>query len=232
MVRDRDVKICGIKDMKCFKEVEKQYNLDDTCSCLLACGEIIYNFDTLQLDHSREKDSSGFVYSGTIDMSSEMTFQFKSESFNPLILKRQFTELDFISYTGGALGLFLGFSVLSFIEIIYYFTIRICFEKYRLRRVGVLGHSDISGSNLIKDYLSSSSIHGMNQVAFKRRHLIERLIWITLLSLALIYGGITIINMFDAYKNAPIVMTYEDKPIHIDEVCNCTFKVMLNNNYY
>jgi Amiloride-sensitive sodium channel len=166
----------------------------------------------------REKETSGFLYIEYNTLGSEVTFQYKSESFNPYILKRQFTELDFFSYTGGALGLFLGFSVLSFIEIIYYFTIRICFEKYRLRRVGVLGQSDISGSNLIKDYLSSSSIHGMNQIVLKRRHLIERLIWLILVSLALIYGSIVAINMYKNYKNSPIFMAYQDKPVNIKEV--------------
>jgi uncharacterized membrane protein len=134
------------------------------------------------------------------------------------VLKRQFTELDFFSYTGGALGLFLGFSILSFIEIIYYFTIRICFEKLRQRKVHPADTVKESPSNYIVNYFNSSSIHGMNQVVFKHRHSIEKLIWLTLLVIALIYSGIVAVGIYDNYQNASIIMTYEDKLVKTEDV--------------
>jgi Amiloride-sensitive sodium channel len=146
----------------------------------------------------------------------EVIIFYKNDKFNPFILRRQFTELDFFSYTGGALGLFLGFSVLSFIEIIYYLTIRICFEKYRLRRVGVQGLTEVSRSNYVQDYFASSSIHGMNHVIFKRRHFIERAFWFLLVCTSLIYCVISTINIHQNYSNAPIVTTFEDKPVSIE----------------
>ena len=36
------------------------------------------------------------------------------------------TSIDFISQIGGLLGLFLGFSLISGIEIVYWFTLRLC----------------------------------------------------------------------------------------------------------
>jgi Amiloride-sensitive sodium channel len=151
-------------------------------------------------------------------MSSELMIYYKNDRFNPLIMKRQFTELDLVSYTGGALGLFLGFSVVSFIEIIYYFTIRLFFEKLRLRRVEVLGHRGISESNLFKQYLTSSSIHGMNQMTHKRRHVFERVIWSLVVSIALVYSAIVIYQMYQHYENAPIVASFEDKAVNSDDV--------------
>jgi Amiloride-sensitive sodium channel len=149
---------------------------------------------------------------------SEVMIFYKTEKFNPFILKRKFTELDFISYTGGALGLFLGFSALSFVEIIYYFTIRICFEKYKLIKIGV-GHSIVpERSNLFRDYLSSSSIHGLKQMNIKGRHAIERLIWFTIFSLALVYCGISTYDIFENYINSPIIMTYEDVAVTTEDV--------------
>ena len=37
---------------------------------------------------------------------------------------RRMTETDFMSNVGGLFGLFLGFSIISFVEIFYWFIIR------------------------------------------------------------------------------------------------------------
>jgi hypothetical protein len=42
MVREPSTRICGVNDMKCYKEVEKQLQNQDECDCLLECGEIEY----------------------------------------------------------------------------------------------------------------------------------------------------------------------------------------------
>lgn len=50
---------------------------------------------------------------------------FKDPQFVPLRRFRQFTFIDFLSYVGGLLGLFAGISVLSFVEIFYFFVPRL-----------------------------------------------------------------------------------------------------------
>jgi hypothetical protein len=109
--------------------------------------------------------------------------KFRSISYFPYMLKRQFTEIDFIAYTGGAFGLFLGISIMSFIEVFYYFTIRLLFayvrDKRKFRKVQDLTKVlDTTKSKLsyVKFYFSISTVHGMIQIIMDHRHFIERFV--------------------------------------------------------
>lgn len=125
----------------------------------------------------KSNHATSFEY-GDYTHASQIIVNFMSREFYPFILTQQFTMLDFVSYTGGALGLFLGFSVLSFIEIIYYFSLRLALDaKSRIR---VAGLTQIAKgkrsfvSQYLHDFLEKSSIHGMNQIVMKNRYSIER----------------------------------------------------------
>lgn len=115
--------------------------------------------------------------------------KFKSNSYFPYVLKRQFTEIDFIAYTGGAFGLFLGISVTSFVEIFYYFTIRLAFGWLRgtpdTNKVESTSSDDkdiisspegknVSKLSYLTYYFSISTVHGMNQIVMDYRHFVER----------------------------------------------------------
>ena len=110
--------------------------------------------------------------------------KFRSISYFPYMLKRQFTEIDFIAYTGGAFGLFLGLSIMSFVEVFYYFTIRLLFafvrEKRKDRKVRgefskVLDETK-SRLSYLKFYFNISTVHGMIQIIMDNRNFIERLV--------------------------------------------------------
>lgn len=55
---------------------------------------------------------------------------FKEEMFTPTRRAEFFTMTDFIASFGGLLSLFMGASLLSIIELLYYLTLRI-YVKYR-----------------------------------------------------------------------------------------------------
>lgn len=100
---------------------------------------------------------------------------FKSQDFFPIILKQQLTTLDFVSYCGGSLGLFLGFSALSAVEIIYYFSMRIVFAKKREKKISnSVQRNPNKTQNYLIDFAESSTVHGFNQVVAEMRHTIER----------------------------------------------------------
>lgn len=102
---------------------------------------------------------------------------FKSSSFYPSVLKQQLTTLDFVSYCGGSLGLFLGFSFLSAAEIIYYFSLRIIFKKIESNKTVGLKAVSLKGKknqSFVKEIVESSSIHGCNQIVFENRHKAEK----------------------------------------------------------
>jgi hypothetical protein len=94
-------------------------------------------------------------------------FSFLKNYHNELIRKKQFNEVDFLSFVGGLLGLFAGFSALSFIEAIYWtfgcvvsWIVR--FKKNSVRpSVTEQDQTDENRQkNLIKEFFSESSIHG------------------------------------------------------------------------
>lgn len=119
--------------------------------------------------------------------------KFNSISFSPYILRRQFTEIDFIAYTGGAFGLFLGVSILSFVEIAYYSSIRILFNWIRRRRVvKVATENMVLTENKKMNYLSFffkiSTIHGMGQIVMQHRSFVERFEIIFKLLFILLYS--------------------------------------------
>jgi hypothetical protein len=109
-----------------------------------------------------------FPYSGW-SFASQIQILFKSAEFYPLIFQQQLTALDFISYCGGSLGLFLGFSALSAIELVYYFTMRLFFKRQRSNKVAILiSDEEKKAESYLVKFMKSSSIHGCN------RHRIEQ----------------------------------------------------------
>lgn len=92
----------------------------------------------------------------------------KKTEHNQLIRKKQFNEVDFLSFVGGLFGLFVGFSSLSFVEIIYWISRKLfSFIKCKkLRRVYPTLNPEISSNqqnkNVLKEYFNESSIHGIS----------------------------------------------------------------------
>jgi hypothetical protein len=102
---------------------------------------------------------------------------FGSAEFFPFVLQQQLTFFDFLSYCGGSLGLFLGFSTLSAIEICYYFSLRLIFVRNQKKKVDIEDSSDAEKKrNYLMEILESSSIHGFNQIVMRKRHVMERFV--------------------------------------------------------
>jgi acid-sensing ion channel, other len=50
MVREVSTRVCGVADMKCYKNVEAGSQSQDWCQCYLECGEIVYKTEQQQND--------------------------------------------------------------------------------------------------------------------------------------------------------------------------------------
>ncbi|XP_059611819.1 pickpocket protein 28-like [Phlebotomus argentipes] len=121
-----DAQICSLDDADCYEPLKTAMKINGTltCSCLPACFEISYerrsSTTPLGLGNFLIKDR--FL--------SKYPRQFLNFTKGELI---GFTE--FLSSTGGLLGLFMGFSVVSLIEIVYYITMRPhCMKRKRRKR--------------------------------------------------------------------------------------------------
>lgn len=53
MNRDSKTRVCGVNDMKCYKNIEDRLEEGNKCSCYLECGEIEYNFEIARLEYVR-----------------------------------------------------------------------------------------------------------------------------------------------------------------------------------
>jgi acid-sensing ion channel, other len=87
------------------------------CDCLSSCSSIDYNtnvhFDKFKTENYSEMERSS------------MSVYFADDEF--LVMRRyaSFGTVTLLSNVGGLLGLFLGASVMSFIEVFYFFVIRL-----------------------------------------------------------------------------------------------------------
>jgi len=136
--------------------------------------------------------------------------------------------LDLLSYIGGSLGLVAGFSVLSFIEICYFFTIRIWFDKIQGRKVMPLNVQEQTPNRLQKlfkvphgfliTYFGNSSIHGLNFLSDDKRHVGEKLFWLISFVAAMAMSFVSINEIYDRFINNPIIMIMDDKISSVADV--------------
>lgn len=125
-----NISICGISDVACIKRVDqeiisKQNASFDCGHCLNGCFAI--NYDGLStFSTSRLSTKLPILQNATIKQENFAIVHayfggsaFRSEKRDEFI-----GFSDFLSSIGGLLGLFLGFSVISLVEIFYFISIR------------------------------------------------------------------------------------------------------------
>ncbi|XP_061512606.1 pickpocket protein 28-like [Anopheles gambiae] len=141
MPRSNDTKVCPLSMFHCMTDVKWiVYDIDDPdrpvnenitamvnkCNCLPACSSISYDVETTQTTLDLEKfmrvnheyDRSDKFYITTI------AIYFKESYFITSKRSELYGWVDFLANCGGLLGLFMGVSILSLLEICYFFTIR------------------------------------------------------------------------------------------------------------
>ncbi|KAJ8928635.1 hypothetical protein NQ314_018771 [Rhamnusium bicolor] len=103
---------------------EKNKRNSAYCDCLPTCTDVTYNLELSQNNFKYEprdknlKLKKGIYYS-------ILTLYFKKNHIETKERNELYGFSDLISNFGGLLGLFTGFSILSFIEIIYFLSLRI-----------------------------------------------------------------------------------------------------------
>ncbi|XP_045476430.1 pickpocket protein 28-like isoform X2 [Harmonia axyridis] len=143
MPRDNETRICDMSQQICLEQAKVSYptnilneklkNSDGTssnadCDCLPLCSDLSYNSeistgnwifsdpDEVALDRVREWYSDFHA--------SAIRVYFKNQYFLPMERSELYGFSDLISNIGGVLGLFIGFSLFSVAEILYFILIR------------------------------------------------------------------------------------------------------------
>ncbi|XP_049294259.1 pickpocket protein 28-like [Anopheles funestus] len=140
MPRAGGVHICGIEKLECCDNAEailqeQGLGLVDnssrlllrSCNCLPGCIFLEYNTEISQAHFDwRKLTNTIHLYEQELNHSqlSSMTIYYKETQFISIKRNQLFGLNDFIANCGGILGLFMGVSLLSIVEILYYFTMK------------------------------------------------------------------------------------------------------------
>ncbi|XP_049855583.1 pickpocket protein 28-like [Schistocerca gregaria] len=106
------------------------------CDCLPSCTDLSFDAEISQADLDTEAyfQAQKINFAETVGYRmSSLNVYFKDNQFIPSRRSELYGVTDFIANCGGLLGLFMGFSVLSLVEVFYFFSIRIGFTQM-LRR--------------------------------------------------------------------------------------------------
>ncbi|XP_055629359.1 pickpocket protein 28-like [Toxorhynchites rutilus septentrionalis] len=140
MPRDANTEVCGATKIQCYNEaedallgqdvmynVDKRYDFGAKCDCLPACTSVQYDAEISQADFNW-KDLF-LAYKSPLDefpgvQLARLTVYFKESQFITSKRSELYGITDFLANCGGLLGLFMGVSLLSLAEIVYFCSIR------------------------------------------------------------------------------------------------------------
>ncbi|KAK5641670.1 hypothetical protein RI129_010217 [Pyrocoelia pectoralis] len=138
---ENETKICGLAEMECVKwsklkylEMESSSNKSggERCDCLPSCTSLTYDVELSQTDWSWGKTYAVKKHlENKTDLNpnnthlSYLSIYYKDLQFLSSERKELYGSLEFFSNTGGLLGLFFGFSIISLIELVHFLTVRI-----------------------------------------------------------------------------------------------------------
>jgi Amiloride-sensitive sodium channel len=132
---------------------------------------------------------------------------------------------DFLANCGGLLGLFLGASVISCLEIVYFCTIRLCFNRgINESRVDFARDSQrittmlIMLRSLIADYSTKTTIQGVKYVANTKLLRIERFWWAIVLVISVFCCGSLMANLIKRYRFTPVTINLATDETPITDV--------------
>jgi Amiloride-sensitive sodium channel len=141
--------------------------------------------------------------------------------------------IDFLAKCGGLLGLCLGVSVISLVEIVYFCTIRVWFdwrrnvrvdhsetvfvEEFRNSRSRVTRYQEVIKGSIV-DCMNKTTIHGINYVAISSLTLLERIWWTTVVVISFLSCGYLIGDVLIRYEQSPVIMSYGNEETPISQV--------------
>lgn len=123
VVRNSTLPICGVDNnnmTSCIPQaaievkVKEEAEIKKNCNCLPTCNTLTYKLEYFYNE---------IKYSDDVDKIT-INFRFKNGDYMPQRRFRQLTALGLMAESAGLLGLYCGVSILTFIELFYFFTLR------------------------------------------------------------------------------------------------------------
>jgi Amiloride-sensitive sodium channel len=141
--------------------------------------------------------------------------------------------IDFLANCGGILGLCLGVSVISILEILFFCTIRLCRkiqEGSRTNHSTTIIVDEIECrrdksrrvvktlKELVGSYSSRTTIQGIKFCADSGLSLIERFWWATVIAMSILCCASLIAGIIRRYEQTPMIISYANEETSISEV--------------
>uniref|UniRef100_A0A034WTB9 Sodium channel protein Nach n=1 Tax=Bactrocera dorsalis TaxID=27457 RepID=A0A034WTB9_BACDO len=150
MPKPQDVPVCSVEDINCYDTAQSELsiliqnqtmqatmdpNMKIICDCMPACTSLDYNVEISSARYELNKTLQAFreVYEHEDFMGSRLSVYFKEHQFTAIKRTVLFSIATLIANWGGILGLFMGISSLSLIELVYFFSVRL-YDNLRKRR--------------------------------------------------------------------------------------------------
>lgn len=144
MPRCNETKVCRFgHEFKCIERVENLIHSKNlTTKCLPVCDSISYDAE-ISTSKIELKSLRMFVPDGYRVI--KISVLFKDQQYFGALRTELYGTMDFIAQCGGILSLFMGISILSFIEIIYFATLRLSckLHKRNLARKRILAQQNM-----------------------------------------------------------------------------------------
>ncbi|XP_034487599.1 pickpocket protein 28 [Drosophila innubila] len=148
MPRSLDMPVCGEEKIYCYDRAERELlvrefqrvrslnvageapkGAESACNCMPACTSLIYNTEISQANFDLDEmlaaeGDTEFMREYPGSQMSRLSIYFKQSQFITSKRSELYGVTDFLANCGGIFGLFMGFSILSMVEVIYHFTLR------------------------------------------------------------------------------------------------------------
>ncbi|KAK9752065.1 Amiloride-sensitive sodium channel [Popillia japonica] len=135
--KNRTTRICGKKQDNCVKRIKaimEKPTLRQECNCLPGCYELWYEKSFSQLIFDKNLNPRGYILknfsaSYCAENIAVLNFYYMKNDYGGMLKSEIYGFSEFLSQTGGLLSVFLGFSTLSVIEILYHLIIKVPSKK-------------------------------------------------------------------------------------------------------
>lgn len=134
MPHPKGAPVCTLHDAPCYQSAVSHISKraarfrSDSCNCLQTCNYIEYQTQVSQAGWNWQ-NGEFFNYMERRPMTdsvhqSKMVIYFREADFIPLVRKERTSVSELIANCGGLMGLFMGASLVSMVELVYYCTLR------------------------------------------------------------------------------------------------------------
>nr|AJC97568.1 hypothetical protein [Drosophila navojoa] len=161
MPRSLDMPVCSENKIHCYHMAERELlvrefhrvrrlnskdastdtrPLETACNCMPACTSLVYNAETSQANFdlhemlAAEGDTE-FLRDYPGSQMSRLSIFFKQNQFITSRRSELYGVTEFLANCGGIFGLFMGFSILSLVEVVYHFTLRFAVNLKQMYKV-------------------------------------------------------------------------------------------------